>query len=199
MATYGAKLAARHAMGEEVHAYDNRAMSWVLFSDPQVAGVLQGCCLLRRFFARSVRKCYRADLLNHDISAAYTWSGPQHHEATPGIMAGNDGGDDGAFSISLRVRSHVKPASTSVAKSALGAPFRPGLLPPTPRSSTRNPTMPRRVSASARTRNGLCPNTVSSLSCAPEPVISKTTGKGPPFSGKVSVPANRTFAWRRLR
>jgi len=38
MAAYGAKLAARNAMGGAEH-YDNAAMPWVVFSDPQVAGV----------------------------------------------------------------------------------------------------------------------------------------------------------------
>jgi len=39
MAAYGAKLAAYHALGIDAPAYDNRAMPWVVFSDPQVAGV----------------------------------------------------------------------------------------------------------------------------------------------------------------
>ena len=39
MAAYGAKLAANHAAGRPVDAYDNSAMPWVVFSDPQVAGV----------------------------------------------------------------------------------------------------------------------------------------------------------------
>jgi len=38
MAAYGAKLAARNAMGG-AERYDNAAMPWVVFSDPQVAGV----------------------------------------------------------------------------------------------------------------------------------------------------------------
>ena len=38
MAAYGAKLAAKNAMGGAEH-YDNAAMPWVVFSDPQVAGV----------------------------------------------------------------------------------------------------------------------------------------------------------------
>lgn len=38
MAAYGAKLAARNAMGG-AECYDNRAMPWVVFTDPQVAGV----------------------------------------------------------------------------------------------------------------------------------------------------------------
>jgi mercuric reductase len=39
MAAYGGKLAAQHAMGIDAPAYDNAAMPWVVFSDPQVAGV----------------------------------------------------------------------------------------------------------------------------------------------------------------
>ncbi len=38
MAAYGAKLAARNAVGG-VERYDNAAMPWVVFTDPQVAGV----------------------------------------------------------------------------------------------------------------------------------------------------------------
>ena len=38
MAAYGAKLAARNAMGG-TERYDNSAMPWVVFTDPQVAGV----------------------------------------------------------------------------------------------------------------------------------------------------------------
>lgn len=38
MAAYGAKLAARNAMGS-AEQYDNSAMPWVVFTDPQVAGV----------------------------------------------------------------------------------------------------------------------------------------------------------------
>ncbi len=38
MAAYGAKLAARNAMDGTEH-YDNAAMPWVVFTDPQVAGV----------------------------------------------------------------------------------------------------------------------------------------------------------------
>jgi mercuric reductase len=39
MAAYGAKIAARHAVGEQVDPYNNETMPWVVFSDPQVAGV----------------------------------------------------------------------------------------------------------------------------------------------------------------
>ncbi len=39
MAAYGAKLAARHAVIGDGPAYDNRTMPWVVFTDPQVAGV----------------------------------------------------------------------------------------------------------------------------------------------------------------
>jgi mercuric reductase len=39
MAAYGAKLAARNALAGDVHAYDNATMPWVVFTDPQVAGV----------------------------------------------------------------------------------------------------------------------------------------------------------------
>lgn len=38
MAAYGAKLAARNAMGG-AERYDNAAMPWVVFTDPQIAGV----------------------------------------------------------------------------------------------------------------------------------------------------------------
>lgn len=38
MAAYGAKLAAKNAMGG-AERYDNGAMTWVVFTDPQVAGV----------------------------------------------------------------------------------------------------------------------------------------------------------------
>ena len=51
--------------------------------------------------------------------------------------------------------------------------------PPTPRSSTRSTAIPRRVRASARTRNGLWPRMVSSRSCAPDPVSRITAGKRP--------------------
>jgi len=39
MAAYGAKLAAMNAVAEGSEAYDNSAMPWVVFTDPQVAGV----------------------------------------------------------------------------------------------------------------------------------------------------------------
>lgn len=39
MAAYGAKLAAKNALNSESLAYDNSAMPWVVFTDPQVAGV----------------------------------------------------------------------------------------------------------------------------------------------------------------
>jgi mercuric reductase len=39
MAAYGAKIAAKNAVAGAAHSYDNSAMPWVVFSDPQVAGV----------------------------------------------------------------------------------------------------------------------------------------------------------------
>ncbi|MGK7655086.1 mercury(II) reductase [Roseovarius sp. B08] len=39
MAAYGAKLAVRNAVLGEAQSYDNSVMPWVVFSDPQVAGV----------------------------------------------------------------------------------------------------------------------------------------------------------------
>ena len=39
MAAYGAKLAARNAVLRGAERYDNAAMPWVVFTDPQVAGV----------------------------------------------------------------------------------------------------------------------------------------------------------------
>lgn len=39
MAAYGAKIAARNALNGDAQAYDNAAMPWVVFTDPQVAGV----------------------------------------------------------------------------------------------------------------------------------------------------------------
>lgn len=39
MAAYGAKLAARNAALRGAETYDNAAMPWVVFADPQVAGV----------------------------------------------------------------------------------------------------------------------------------------------------------------
>ena len=39
MAAYGAKLAVKNAVLGEAHRYDNSVMPWVVFSDPQVAGV----------------------------------------------------------------------------------------------------------------------------------------------------------------
>ncbi|SFD96758.1 mercury(II) reductase [Roseivivax sediminis] len=39
MAAYSAKLAARNAVAGEARSYDNGTMPWVVFSDPQVAGV----------------------------------------------------------------------------------------------------------------------------------------------------------------
>jgi len=39
MAAYGAKLAALNAMNGDAMVYDNAAMPWVVFTDPQVAGV----------------------------------------------------------------------------------------------------------------------------------------------------------------
>ncbi|PQO24872.1 mercury(II) reductase [Rhodobacteraceae bacterium WD3A24] len=39
MAAYGAKLAARNAVLKGMETYDNGAMPWVVFTDPQVAGV----------------------------------------------------------------------------------------------------------------------------------------------------------------
>ncbi len=39
MAAYGAKVAVNNALGLQAMSYDNTAMPWVVFSDPQVAGV----------------------------------------------------------------------------------------------------------------------------------------------------------------
>ena len=39
MAAYGAKLAAENALNGDLRRYDNSAMPWVVFTDPQVAGV----------------------------------------------------------------------------------------------------------------------------------------------------------------
>lgn len=39
MAAYGAKLAARNAFNKSDETYDNSAMPWVVFTDPQIAGV----------------------------------------------------------------------------------------------------------------------------------------------------------------
>ncbi|MFC0209715.1 mercury(II) reductase [Chelativorans intermedius] len=39
MAAHGAKLAALNALEGDAHIYDNSAMPWVVFTDPQVAGV----------------------------------------------------------------------------------------------------------------------------------------------------------------
>ncbi|MGR3651457.1 MAG: mercury(II) reductase [Roseovarius sp.] len=39
MAAYGAKLAAHNALNGDSRVYDNTAMPWVVFTDPQVAGV----------------------------------------------------------------------------------------------------------------------------------------------------------------
>ena len=39
MAAYGAKVAVNNALGVEPMRYDNAAMPWVVFTDPQVAGV----------------------------------------------------------------------------------------------------------------------------------------------------------------
>ncbi|WP_300381322.1 mercury(II) reductase [Henriciella sp.] len=39
MAAYGAKVAVNNALGLEALRYDNAAMPWVVFTDPQVAGV----------------------------------------------------------------------------------------------------------------------------------------------------------------
>ena len=39
MAAYGAKVAATNAMNGDAMRYDNTAMPWVVFTDPQVAGV----------------------------------------------------------------------------------------------------------------------------------------------------------------
>lgn len=39
MAAHGAKVAARNALNGDESSYDNRAMPWVVFTDPQVAGV----------------------------------------------------------------------------------------------------------------------------------------------------------------
>lgn len=39
MAAYGAKIAARNALGINPSRYDNSTMPWVVFSDPQIAGV----------------------------------------------------------------------------------------------------------------------------------------------------------------
>lgn len=39
MAAYGAKLAAKNALNSNSMIYDNSAMPWVVFTDPQVAGV----------------------------------------------------------------------------------------------------------------------------------------------------------------
>ena len=39
MAAYGAKLAAKNALNSDSLIYDNSAMPWVVFTDPQVAGV----------------------------------------------------------------------------------------------------------------------------------------------------------------
>ncbi|WP_370337567.1 mercury(II) reductase [Parvularcula marina] len=38
MAAYGAKLAAKNALNSNSHTYENAAMPWVVFTDPQIAG-----------------------------------------------------------------------------------------------------------------------------------------------------------------
>ncbi len=51
MAAYGAKLAALNALNGDSLAYDNEAMPWVVFTDPQVAGVgLSGAAARSRGF-----------------------------------------------------------------------------------------------------------------------------------------------------
>ncbi|WP_337847921.1 mercury(II) reductase [Sphingomonas sp.] len=52
MAAYGAKLAARNALSGDHLAYDNEAMPWVVFTDPQAAGVgLTVAAAMERGFA----------------------------------------------------------------------------------------------------------------------------------------------------
>jgi len=95
-------------------------------------------------------------------------------------------------SISLRILRNAIPARTSPAKSSLVEDAVLPLEPPTPRSSTRSTAIPWRVSVSARTRNDLCSKSVSSRSCAPEPLIKINAGNGLCPSGSVNVPARVT-------
>ena len=52
--------------------------------------------------------------------------------------------------------------------------------------------MPRRLSASASTRNTLWPTTSSSRLWGPDPAISTTPGNGPAPAGMLRVPDSRT-------
>ncbi|MBO6950060.1 MAG: mercury(II) reductase [Rhodospirillales bacterium] len=59
MAAYGAKLAAKNALNFDSLVYDNSAMPWVVFSDPQVAGV---------GFTEAAAKDNRYDVITSTIS-----------------------------------------------------------------------------------------------------------------------------------
>ena len=55
MAAYGAKLAALNALNGDSLTYDNEAMPWVVFTDPQVAGVglSEAAAILRGFAVKT--------------------------------------------------------------------------------------------------------------------------------------------------
>lgn len=55
MAAYGAKLAALNALNGDSLAYDNETMPWVVFTDPQVAGVglSEAAAILRGFAVKT--------------------------------------------------------------------------------------------------------------------------------------------------
>ncbi|MFU8813842.1 MAG: mercury(II) reductase [Pseudomonadales bacterium] len=61
MAAYGAKIAARNALNGDKSTYDNRAMPWVVFTDPQVAGVG-----LTEAAARAIRHEVKTSIVNLD-------------------------------------------------------------------------------------------------------------------------------------
>ena len=63
-------------------------------------------------------------------------------------------------------------------KSMVVAPAASPVDLPVPRSSYLSEAIPLRASLSARTRNGLCPNSSSSRFCKPLPLTITTTGTG---------------------
>ena len=84
--------------------------------------------------------------------------------------------------------------TTSLTKSSATAEVNEPVDPPTPRSSQRRTAIPRRASASARTKNGRCPMMASSRSWGPLPETSNTAGAGCCFdapSGRNSVPSRK--------
>ena len=72
MAAYGAKLAARNALNGDSLKYDNSAMPWVVFTDPQVAGVGLSEAMAKRAGIRTKTSVVSLDQVPRALAARDT-------------------------------------------------------------------------------------------------------------------------------